>query len=107
MRVAVEVKIARVDADADAQGITNPGPAAANSWLIETAIVWPVVRPENDSDTVFEYEDTASRRADIVAFSDKLKAGKVAGIGARSYLIDLLAKTPVTEIHIFDSDTFY
>lgn len=74
-----------------------------------TAIVWPVIPVENEN-AVFEYEDTASSRADIVALSQKLALGRVALIGVGgtgSYVLDLLAKTPVHEIHIFDGDTFY
>lgn len=65
-------------------------------------------RPD-DEDSVFLYEDTASSRANIVAVTEKLKRRRVdviGGGGTGSYVVDLLAKTPVAEIHIWDADTF-
>jgi hypothetical protein len=62
-----------------------------------------------DPDGVFEYEETASSRAGIVAATAKLKVDKLAIVGlggTGSYIIDLVAKTPVREIHLFDGDTF-
>lgn len=61
------------------------------------------------NDSVFRYVDTASSRAQITALSSRLKAGKVAIIGlggTGSYVLDFLAKTPITELHIFDGDVF-
>ena len=65
-------------------------------------------RPD-EADSVFLYEDTASSRADIVAVTEKLKLKRVDIIGAGgtgSYILDLVAKTPVEQIHIWDSDLF-
>lgn len=62
-----------------------------------------------EPDSVFNYLDTASSRAGITAISDKLKLQKLAIIGlggTGSYVLDLVAKTPVREIHIFDGDDF-
>jgi hypothetical protein len=60
-------------------------------------------------ESVFNYLDTNSSRADIEAISDKLK-GRTIGIvglgGTGSYVLDLVAKTPVDEIHLFDGDEF-
>lgn len=59
--------------------------------------------------SVFQYEDTASVRAEIVMTSARLGVGKVAiiGIGGTgSYVLDQVAKTPVMEIHLFDGDEF-
>lgn len=59
--------------------------------------------------SVFEYLDTASSRAGILAVSDKLKSSRVAIVGlggTGSYVLDLVAKTPVREIHLFDADAF-
>ena len=61
-----------------------------------------------DEESVFHYPDTASSRAEIDAITHKLAIGKVAiigGGGTGSYVLDLVAKTPVSEIHIFDGDT--
>lgn len=62
-----------------------------------------------EEDPVFRYWDTASSRANIIAVSAKLAMGKIAIIGlggTGSYLFDLVTKTPVREIHLFDGDTF-
>jgi ThiF family len=61
------------------------------------------------TESPFQYIDTASSRADITAISRKLERGKVAIIGVGgtgSYVLDLVAKTPVSEIHLFDADVF-
>jgi hypothetical protein len=69
---------------------------------------FPVVETE-DAEAVFLYEDTASSRAGIGAVADKLRIGKMAIIGlggTGSYVLDLVAKVPVKEIHLFDGDRF-
>lgn len=73
-----------------------------------TAQTFPIVEtPEQES--VFHYLDTASSRAGIAAVSAKL-AGSNIGIvglgGTGSYVLDLVAKTHVSEIHLFDGDVF-
>ena len=63
----------------------------------------------NEEDSVFAYLDTASSRVGIGEVTDKLKAQKVGIIGlggTGSYILDLVAKTPVKEIHLFDKDNF-
>lgn len=63
-------------------------------------------RPE---ESVFNYLDTNSSRAEIDAISGKLKGYKIGIIGlggTGSYVLDLVAKTPVDEIHLFDADVF-
>ena len=63
----------------------------------------------NDPDSVFEYVDTASSQAGITALSSKLEIDKLAIVGlggTGSYVLDLVAKTPVGEIHLFDGDEF-
>ncbi len=65
------------------------------------------VTPDDDEQTVFKYIDTASSRANIVAISQKLNKGRLAIIGlggTGSYVLDLVAKTHVPEIHLFDGD---
>lgn len=62
-----------------------------------------------EADSVFNYLDTASSRAGINVVTNKLAIGKVAivGVGGTgSYVLDLVAKTPVGEIHLFDGDKF-
>jgi len=69
---------------------------------------FPVVRV-SDGETVFRYFDTASSRAGISTISAKLSDQKVAIIGlggTGSYILDLIAKTHVREIHIYDGDEY-
>jgi ThiF family len=64
----------------------------------------------DDEESVFNYVDTASSRAGVKALTRKLELGKVALIGlggTGSYILDLVAKTPVREIHLFDGDRFF
>lgn len=83
------------------------GPAAVLEPGATAKTFRVITEPEEDS--VFKYIDTASSRAGIVAVSEKLKLGKIAIIGlggTGSYVCDLVAKTPVGEIHLFDGDAF-
>lgn len=75
----------------------------------ETARTYPLVLPDPEEHLVFKYHDTASIRADIVPISKKLEGQRIAivGVGGTgSYILDLVAKTPVAEIHLYDSDVF-
>lgn len=75
-----------------------------------TAKTFPVIAPDGDSDEPFNYTDTASSRAEIVAVTKKMALKKITilGLGGTgSYVLDLVAKTPVKEIHLYDGDTFY
>jgi len=68
-----------------------------------------LVEPEVD-ESVFNYIDTASSRAEISQITSKLELARVAIVGlggTGSYVLDLVAKTPVKEIHLFDGDTFF
>ena len=58
---------------------------------------------------VFRYPDMATTRAGIGAATAKLLVEKIAIIGlggTGSYILDLLAKAPVGQIHLFDQDVF-
>lgn len=73
-----------------------------------TAQTFPAVEATSE-ESVFQYIDTASSRAGISAIASKLELGKIAIIGlggTGSYVLDLVAKTPVREIHLFDGDTY-
>lgn len=62
-----------------------------------------------EEESVFKYRDTASSRADILAISNKLEMTRIAIIGlggTGSYVLDLVAKTPVKEIDLYDGDSF-
>ncbi len=74
-----------------------------------TAKTFPVV-PASEEESVFQYLDTASSRAGIGLITSKLTLAKVAIVGlggTGSYILDLIAKTPIEEIHLFDGDTLY
>ncbi|MDA8398475.1 MAG: ThiF family adenylyltransferase [Actinomycetota bacterium] len=67
----------------------------------------PVLSP--DDDEVFTYVDTASSRAGIAAITARLATGPVAIVGlggTGAYILDLMAKTPVRAIHLWDGDRF-
>lgn len=69
----------------------------------------PVPAVVDAQTSVFHYPDMATTRAGIGAATAKLLVDKVAVIGlggTGSYILDLLAKTPVKEIHLFDGDDF-
>lgn len=60
-------------------------------------------------DSPFQFPDTASARYGLGAVNQKLALGRVAIIGlggTGSYILDLVAKTPVEEIHLYDADQF-
>lgn len=68
-----------------------------------------VVHGQRDEGSVFCYPDTASSRVGITAITQKLEDSRIGivGVGGTgSYILDLLAKTPVQEIHLFDADSF-
>lgn len=68
-----------------------------------------LVVPEENTNSVFEYVDTALSRSGVAAITEKLALGAVAIVGlggTGSYIFDLVAKTPVVEIHLFDGDIF-
>ena len=65
--------------------------------------------PEEEENSVFNYMETASDRVGIGALTEKLASERVAIIGlggTGSYVLDLVAKTPVREIRVFDEDEF-
>jgi hypothetical protein len=73
-----------------------------------TAMTFRVVE-STDEDSIFKYADTASSRAGISAVTAKLRGHRIGivGVGGTgSYVLDLVAKTPVAEIHLFDGDAF-
>jgi ThiF family len=63
----------------------------------------------SESDSVFRYIDTASSRAGIAAISERLSMFRIAIVGlggTGSYVLDLVAKSAVREIHLFDDDLY-
>jgi hypothetical protein len=83
------------------------GPANA----IDPSVTAKTFRVIEDIDvpSVFNYYDTSSSRAGISELSDRLNSIRIAIIGlggTGSYILDLVCKTPVLEIHLFDGDLF-
>ncbi len=67
------------------------------------------VNIEPDQDSPFHYLDTSATRAGIGAVTAKLQGHTIAiaGCGGTgSYVLDLVAKTPVAAIHLYDGDGF-
>lgn len=85
--------------------LSGPAQALKHGVTAQTA---PFI-PEDTDASVFKYVDTASSRAAIDAVTLKLSVSRIAIIGlggTGSYVLDLTAKTPVIEIHLFDGDLF-
>jgi len=83
--------------------ISGPAKSLDNSV---TEKVFRVIESQND-DSVFNYCDTNSSRAGILDTSSKLENQKIAVIGlggTGSYILDMVSKTLVKEIHLFDGD---
>jgi hypothetical protein len=73
-----------------------------------TAKTFKVIVDKED-ESVFKYIDSNSSRANIYKLNSKFKGQKIAIIGlggTGSYILDFVAKTPVDEIFLFDSDEF-
>jgi hypothetical protein len=73
-----------------------------------TAQTYAVIEAD-PNESVFHYLDTATSRAGIGVAAEKLSLGKVAIVGTGgtgSYILDLVAKTEVREIHLLDGDDF-
>lgn len=69
----------------------------------------PLFRPvlDGDPDSPFVYLDSASSRAGIYEYSRRLEQERVAIVGlggTGSYVLDILSKTRIGEIHLFDGD---
>ena len=62
-----------------------------------------------EPDSAFVYEDTASSRAGIQLLAQRMRGQKIAIVGlggTGAYILDLVAKTHVSEVHLFDGDKF-
>lgn len=72
-----------------------------------TAQTHPTVLADEDEGGPFLYVDTASARAGITAVNAKLEQDRVAIVGlggSGGYILDLVAKSPVAQIDLFDGD---
>jgi hypothetical protein len=73
-----------------------------------TAKTFPV-RAADSSESVFKYMDWASARAGLGSYNDRLASLRIGIIGlggTGAYVLDLLAKSRVGEIKLFDGDRF-
>lgn len=71
-----------------------------------SARVFAIIEQEAD-ESVFVYPDTATTRAGIHNAAAKLQGQRLAivGVGGTgSHILDLVAKSPAAEIHVFDGD---
>lgn len=89
---------------------TYIGRIAGEAAVLETvtAQTFPVY-PDDADQAVFNYVDTASSRADLGALNDRLAHMRIAIVGlggTGSFVLDLVAKTAVREIHLFDGDRY-
>ncbi|MFF3182067.1 ThiF family adenylyltransferase [Rhodococcus pyridinivorans] len=83
------------------------GPAQALDPTVTPRKFKPLETDEDDG--VFVYLDTFSSRAGITARNQVLALKKVVIVGlggTGGYLLDLLAKTPILDIHLYDNDVF-
>jgi hypothetical protein len=65
--------------------------------------------PETEEESVFNYTETASDRVGIGVLTEHFVNERIAIIGTGgtgSYILDLVSKTPVREIRLFDGDEF-
>lgn len=84
---------------------------SAPAKALDDSVTEKIFKPVDASteESVFQYIDTNSSRANINLINAKLKNEKVAIIGTGGtggYILDLVAKTPVEKIDIYDGDKF-
>ncbi|MBN9158131.1 ThiF family adenylyltransferase [Microbacterium sp.] len=73
-----------------------------------TARTYPVREADTD-DAPFVYRDSASSRAGVAGLNTVFTGLRIAIVGlggTGSHILDLVAKTPVAEIHLYDGDVF-
>jgi ThiF family len=85
------------------------GPATAKYGKFASPLTFQV-KMDCPADPIFKFPDTLSSRADIMDLRERFGKEVVAVIGVGGtggYILDLLVKTPVKEIHFFDLDDFH
>lgn len=85
--------------------ISSPAKSRDNSVTEKTFRVLE----DEEATSVFKYIDSNSSRANILPIVEKLYNQRIAIIGlggTGAYILDLIAKCPVKEIHLFDGDYF-
>lgn len=90
---------------------TYIGRIAGEAQVIDTTAVAqtsPVIATEEE-ESVFRYLDTATSRIGIGALNERFSSQRIGIVGlggTGSYVLDLVAKSCVKEIHLFDGDVF-
>lgn len=85
--------------------ISAPAKSIDNTVVAQT---YKVLECSED-ESVFLYTDSNSSRANINQLNEKFKGQRIGIVGlggTGSYVLDLVAKTPVVEILLFDNDEF-
>lgn len=78
----------------------DPSISARTYRLVESSV----------EESVLQYTDSNSSRAEIDLVSAKLKGQRLAIVGCGgtgSYVLDFVSKCPVAEIHVYDKDQFF
>lgn len=81
------------------------GHARAIDDSLRAQVFKPLLAEEDEGP--FVYIDTASTRAGIAQAASRLAGQRIAIVGlggTGAYVLDLVSKTPVTEIHLYDGD---
>lgn len=85
--------------------LSHPAIALDDSVTATPGAAWQEV----EDDLPFRYRDTATARAGLAALNKVFREHKIGIIGTGGtggYVIDLVAKTPVPDIALYDGDTF-
>jgi hypothetical protein len=85
--------------------LSHPAIALDDSVTATPGAAWQEV----EDDLPFRYRDTATARAGLTALNRVFRDQKIGIIGTGGtggYVIDLVTKTPVLDIALFDGDTF-
>lgn len=81
------------------------GHAKAIDASLKAQVFKPFLSEQNEGP--FVYTDTASTRAGIAQATSRLAGQRIAIVGlggTGAYVLDLVAKTPVAELHLYDGD---
>lgn len=90
---------------------TYIGRIAGEAQVLDPAVAaqtFPAIATD-EGDSIFKYLDTATSRVGIGAFNERFSNQRIGIVGlggTGSYVLDLVAKTCVKEIHLFDGDVF-
>lgn len=91
--------------------IAYAGLVVGHAQALDPAAVATTFRPvmSDEPDSIFNYLDTNSSRAGITDLAERVAVPAIAIVGlggTGSYLLDLLVKTPIHQLHLYDGDVF-